>query len=74
MNAIGTATAGMASAMRRFDESAAALASPATDDGQQVDLVKEAAQIVATKAEFAANAAVARTGSRTIGALIDILA
>ena len=74
MSAIGTATSGMSAAMRRFETSATAIARQETPEGKQVDLAKEAAEIITTKAEFAANAAVARTGSKTIGSLIDILA
>lgn len=74
MSIIGTATSGMSAAMQRFDRSASAIASQQTADGQEVDLAKEAAALIAAKTEVQANAAVARTGSRMIGSLVDILA
>ena len=74
MTAIGTATSGMYAAMERFDASAAAIARQETAEDTKADLAKEVAETVAAKAEFQANAAVARTGSKMIGSLDDILA
>jgi flagellar hook protein FlgE len=74
MSIIGTATSGMSAALQRFDVSATAIARQETADGNKVDLAKEVAEIITAKAEVQANAAVARTGSKTIGALVDILA
>ena len=74
MSIIGTATSGMSAALQRFDASASAIARQETADGKKVDLEKEVADIISAKAEVQANAAVARTGSKTVGALVDILA
>ena len=74
MSIIGTATSGMSAAMQRFDMSAATIARQETAEGDRVDLAKEAAAMIAAKTEVQANAAVARTGSRMIGSLVDILA
>ncbi|MDB5560571.1 MAG: hypothetical protein JWQ36_3505 [Enterovirga sp.] len=74
MSVIGTAKSGMAAATQRFEASAARVAQGGTADGKDADLAKEAAEIAAAKVQVAANAAVIRTGSKTVGALIDILA
>ena len=74
MSVIGTATSGMSAALQRFDANASAIARQETAEGEKVDLAKEVAGAITAKAEVQANAAVARTGSRTVGALIDILA
>jgi flagellar hook protein FlgE len=74
MSVIGTATSGMIAATNRLEGVAKAAAPQSSEGAKEVDLAKEAAEIVAAKIEFQANAAVARTGSRTVGSLVDILA
>jgi flagellar hook protein FlgE len=74
MSVIGTATSGMSAATQRFEASASAIARQELEEGREVDLAKASAEIIQAKADFQANAAIARTGSKTIGALVDILA
>ncbi|NNM73071.1 flagellar hook protein FlgE [Enterovirga aerilata] len=73
MNVIGTASAGMAAAIRRLEADATDTAREDATEARKEDLAGKAVAAVAAKAEFQANAAVARTGSRTVGALVDIL-
>jgi flagellar hook protein FlgE len=74
MSVISTATSGMSAALQRFDASASSIARQYADEEQKLDLADEVTKVVAVKAEFQANAAVARTGSKMIGSLVDILA
>ena len=68
MNAIGTATQGMISAVQRFDASAVR-----TVQGNG-DLVSEAVAQTDAKTTFSASAAVLRTADEMTGSLLDILA
>ena len=74
MSVISTATSGMSAALRRFDASASAIARQYEAEERELELADEVTNIVTAKAEFQANAAVARTGSKMIGSLVDILA
>jgi flagellar hook protein FlgE len=74
MKVTAISASGMSDAMGRFDRSATATAKLGSEDGKKVDLAKEAMEIIAAKSEVQANAAVARTGSRMVGSLVDILA
>ena len=74
MSVISTATSGMSAALQRFDASASAIARQYAAEDQGLDLADEVANVVSAKADFQANAAVARNGSKMIGSLVDILA
>ena len=74
MSVIGTATSAVSNAFARFDDAAAAITRQDLVEDRKTDLAKDAAAMIALKTEVQANAAVARTGSRTVGALVDILA
>jgi flagellar hook protein FlgE len=74
MSVIGTATSGMSAALQRFDSSASAIARQYAAEERGLDLADEVVKAVTAKADFEANAAVARTGSKMVGSLVDILA
>ena len=74
MSVIGTATSGMSAALQRFDSSASAIARQYAAEERGLDLAEEVVKAVTAKADFGANAAVARTGSKMVGSLVDILA
>lgn len=73
MNAIGTATAGIAMSSRRLDETASRIAGDPAGPASDQDLAKAAADLAAETVNFEANVAVLRTGSRMTGRLLDIM-
>lgn len=73
MDAIGTATAGIAASSRRFEDAASRIAGDPAGRTSDQDLAKAAADIAAETVNFAANVAVLRTGSRMTGRLLDIM-
>lgn len=73
MNAIGTATAGIAMSSRRLDETASRIAGDPAGQASDRDLAKAAADLAAETVNFEANVAVLRTGSRMTGRLLDIM-
>jgi flagellar hook protein FlgE len=72
MQAINSATAGLAAASQRLQASAERTASWGLDS--KVDLATEAVEQVTAKVAFKANAAVIRTANEMMGELLDILA
>lgn len=73
MNAIGNATAGIATSSRRFDDAASGIADASSGRSSDVDLAKATADLAAETTNFEANVAVLRTGSRMTGRLLDIM-
>ena len=67
MNAIGIASAGLASAGARFDASAQRTAAGG-------DLAAEAVTQVSARTEFAADVSVLKTADAMLGSLLDIKA
>lgn len=69
MNALSIASAGVASALDRFDASARRTAAAPLDN-----LAEETVERLTARTAVAANAAVIRTADEMTGALLDILA
>ena len=77
MQALNIAAAGMFAATDRLSASAqrtAAWGLEQTQAEQKIDLAHEAVEQISAKADFKANAAVAKTADEMTGALLDILA
>ena len=71
MDVTAAAKTGMASAMRRFEESAQRTANMDAP-GAQVDLAAEIAEQIAAKVNFRANLMVLRTADEMIGESLDL--
>lgn len=69
MNAVSIASAGMSTALVRFEGSAARTAANPLDN-----LAEETVERIEAKTAFRANAAVLRTADDMVGALLDIFA
>jgi flagellar hook protein FlgE len=81
IDALQTATAGMARATDQLGKAAqtiAASGAPVSDaalpPAAQVDLTSAAIDLIGSEATFALNAAVARTADRMTGRLLDVIA
>ncbi len=71
MQAITSATVGLAAASQRLQASAERTASWSLDSN--VDLAREAVEQVSAKVAFKANAAVIRSANEMMGELLDML-
>jgi len=69
ISSIGSAMAGMANAVSRFDRASAAIASP-----EPADPIGERVEQITAQHDFAANAATVRTADEMLGTLIDTFA
>jgi len=72
---IATAAAGMFAAADRLSASAQRTAAWGLEEGQaeaKIDLAQEAVEQISAKAEFKADAAVAKTADEMMGALLDL--
>jgi flagellar hook protein FlgE len=77
VQALNIAAAGMFAATDRLSASAQRTAAWGLEAGQteqKIDLAHEAVEQISAKADFKANAAVAKTADEMTGALLDILA